>query len=309
MVFPRRGRGAVGSRRAIAADGDQSDATARHRCRQPTAFWWKMPDGRRLFVWLGDHYTRGFYYFYADTWRRGPVPESTDTRYRPARPGELFAVGRSIGAGRARTRCLSELQDARSGRLHVPARHRPGHQRMADGQRSSRSRHGRVRGDLAAAGTAAAAAHGDGGRRAAADAGRDRRPDSRTDGRVARLVGQWRGLRPPRSGRQSPRQATGRRSRLAGLGTAGRARRSRPPTTSCATCACSTNTRGVPATVLASRTASRRGPNTTRSRATRTAPWPWPNCCWRSVRAPRSTRAKKACTWPTRRAGPGAVGS
>ncbi|MHB9078688.1 MAG: glycoside hydrolase family 38 N-terminal domain-containing protein [Pirellulaceae bacterium] len=56
----------------------------------PTAFWWKMPDGRRLFVWLGDHYTRGYYYFYADSWRRGPVPESTDTRYRPARPGELF---------------------------------------------------------------------------------------------------------------------------------------------------------------------------------------------------------------------------
>ncbi len=57
---------------------------------RPSAFWWKMPDGRRLFVWLGDHYTAGFYYFHPDTWRRGPVPESTDTRYRPARPGELF---------------------------------------------------------------------------------------------------------------------------------------------------------------------------------------------------------------------------
>ncbi len=76
---------------------------------QPTAFWWKMPDGRRLFVWLGDHYTRGFYYFYADTWRRGPVPESTDTRYRPARPGELFAADEeSVRA--AHRRLLSELQ-------------------------------------------------------------------------------------------------------------------------------------------------------------------------------------------------------
>ena len=24
--------------------------------RRPSAFWWKMPDGRRLFVWLGEHY-------------------------------------------------------------------------------------------------------------------------------------------------------------------------------------------------------------------------------------------------------------
>jgi hypothetical protein len=57
---------------------------------RPSAFWWKMPDGRRMFVWLGDHYARGFYYFHPHTWRRGPVPESTDTRYRPARPGDFF---------------------------------------------------------------------------------------------------------------------------------------------------------------------------------------------------------------------------
>jgi Glycosyl hydrolases family 38 N-terminal domain len=24
--------------------------------RRPDAFWWKMPDGRRLFIWLGEHY-------------------------------------------------------------------------------------------------------------------------------------------------------------------------------------------------------------------------------------------------------------
>ncbi len=58
--------------------------------RTPSAFWWKMPDGRRLFVWLGDHYAQGFYYFHSESWRRGPVPESTDTRYRPARPGDFF---------------------------------------------------------------------------------------------------------------------------------------------------------------------------------------------------------------------------
>jgi hypothetical protein len=58
--------------------------------RQPSAFWWKMPDGRRLFVWLGEHYARGYYYFHPTSWRQGPVPEATDTRYRPPRPGEFF---------------------------------------------------------------------------------------------------------------------------------------------------------------------------------------------------------------------------
>lgn len=58
--------------------------------RQPGAFWWKMPDGQRLFVWLGEHYARGYYYFHPNSWRRGPVPEATDTRYRPPRPGDFF---------------------------------------------------------------------------------------------------------------------------------------------------------------------------------------------------------------------------
>ncbi|MBN2309636.1 MAG: hypothetical protein JXR94_11725 [Candidatus Hydrogenedentes bacterium] len=58
----------------------------------PTAFWWRMPDGRRLFVWLGDSYASGFGHFFEDSWRRGPVPESTDTRYRPPRFGEVYPM-------------------------------------------------------------------------------------------------------------------------------------------------------------------------------------------------------------------------
>ena len=57
---------------------------------QPGAFWWKMPDGRRLFVWQNPGYGNGFYYFHDFDWRRGPVPESTDTRYRLPRKGEIF---------------------------------------------------------------------------------------------------------------------------------------------------------------------------------------------------------------------------
>ncbi len=58
--------------------------------RQPSAFWWKMPDGRKLFVWLNTGYGDGFYFFHDFDWRQGPVPESTDTRYRLPREGDFF---------------------------------------------------------------------------------------------------------------------------------------------------------------------------------------------------------------------------
>ena len=66
----------------------------------PTAFWWQMPDSRRMFVWMGDDYAAGFYYFHPQTWRRGPVPESTDTRYRPRDAGDFFLRGRRVGTSR-----------------------------------------------------------------------------------------------------------------------------------------------------------------------------------------------------------------
>lgn len=31
--------------------------------RRPDAFWWRMPDGRKLFVWLGEHYGSAVNYF------------------------------------------------------------------------------------------------------------------------------------------------------------------------------------------------------------------------------------------------------
>ncbi len=57
----------------------------------PAAFWWKMPDGRKLFVWIGFPYPTGVSFFEPESWRRGPVPMATDTRYRPPRPGEILA--------------------------------------------------------------------------------------------------------------------------------------------------------------------------------------------------------------------------
>jgi len=55
-----------------------------------TAFWWKQPDGRRLFVWLSLSYGDGFFLFDPVEWRRGPVPLAADGRYRPPRPGDIL---------------------------------------------------------------------------------------------------------------------------------------------------------------------------------------------------------------------------
>ncbi len=76
----------------------------------PMAFWWNMPDGRRLFVWLGDSYPHGFYYFFQDSWRRGPVPESTDTRYRPPRRGEFYPADEAAVRG-AHARLCQKLRE------------------------------------------------------------------------------------------------------------------------------------------------------------------------------------------------------
>jgi hypothetical protein len=58
----------------------------------PSAFWWKMPDGRKMFVWLGIPYSEGYYYFHPSGWRRGPLPKAGDPLYRPPFPNELLPI-------------------------------------------------------------------------------------------------------------------------------------------------------------------------------------------------------------------------
>ena len=52
---------------------------------RPSAFWWKMPDGRRLLSYLNYSYPAGYWFFEPIEWRRGPVPRAGDTRFRPPR--------------------------------------------------------------------------------------------------------------------------------------------------------------------------------------------------------------------------------
>ena len=55
--------------------------------RRPSAFWWKMPDGRRIFVWLGDHYGTAYTYFEPVIWQRGQA-KAADATLGPPRPGD-----------------------------------------------------------------------------------------------------------------------------------------------------------------------------------------------------------------------------
>ncbi|MBI4876401.1 MAG: hypothetical protein HY822_17335 [Acidobacteria bacterium] len=56
--------------------------------RRPSAFWWKMPDGRRMFVWLGEHYGTAYAWFEPKNWIR-QQPRGAATEFRPPRAGDF----------------------------------------------------------------------------------------------------------------------------------------------------------------------------------------------------------------------------
>ena len=81
---------------------------------RPSAFWWKMPDGRRLFVYLNETYPHGYDFFESAHWRRGPVPSAADTRYRPPRAGDFFRTDEaSLRAAHAQ--CLRQIERLQKG--------------------------------------------------------------------------------------------------------------------------------------------------------------------------------------------------
>lgn len=86
--------------------------------KRPSAFWWKMPDGRRLFVWLNIGYGSGFDFFEPGEWRRGPVPRASDTAFRPPRAGDILR-GDEASVRAAHKLCLERIsQLEKSGYKH-----------------------------------------------------------------------------------------------------------------------------------------------------------------------------------------------
>ena len=83
-----------------------------------TAFWWKQPDGRRLFVWMSLTYGDGFFFFETEEWRRGPLPLAADARYRPPRAGDILRTDEA-SLRRAHEQCIKRLhQFERDGYRH-----------------------------------------------------------------------------------------------------------------------------------------------------------------------------------------------
>jgi hypothetical protein len=83
-----------------------------------SAFWWKQPDGRRLFVWMSLSYGDGFFLFENEEWRRGPLPTASDARYRPPRAGDILKTDEA-SLRKAHQQCLNRLrQFERDGYRH-----------------------------------------------------------------------------------------------------------------------------------------------------------------------------------------------
>src|SRR5512138_3545359 len=84
-----------------------------------TAFWWKQPDGRKLFVWMSLTYGDGFFFFEKDEWRRGPLPLAADARFRPPRAGDILKTDEA-SMRQAHEQCVSRLrQFERDGYRHA----------------------------------------------------------------------------------------------------------------------------------------------------------------------------------------------
>jgi hypothetical protein len=81
--------------------------------RRPAAFWWKMPDGRKMLVYLNYSYPAGYGFFEKQEWRRGPVPRAADTRYRMPRAGDIFKSDET-SVREAHQRLLARLKGLKS---------------------------------------------------------------------------------------------------------------------------------------------------------------------------------------------------
>lgn|GEM_PF-221738 len=117
--FPRAGAIALldrGVRYLLTGINDDSGGPPFPR---PSAFWWKMPDGRRLLVYLNYSYPAGYWFFETAEWRRGPVPRAGDTRYRPPRPGDFLAADEA-SVRKAHRHLLERVRGLEAGGFSYP---------------------------------------------------------------------------------------------------------------------------------------------------------------------------------------------
>lgn len=76
---------------------------------QPSAFWWEMPDGRRVLVMNTVAYPSAYFLFEETEWRRGPLPLLADARYRPPRTGDFLGTS-PAELSRAHALCRAQVE-------------------------------------------------------------------------------------------------------------------------------------------------------------------------------------------------------
>jgi hypothetical protein len=76
--------------------------------KQPQAFWWKMPDDRKILVWLGFPYWEGYLFFSEQQWRIG-MREASNTQFWSPRPGDILPDDEA-SVRKAHQVCLNKIE-------------------------------------------------------------------------------------------------------------------------------------------------------------------------------------------------------
>ncbi len=84
----------------------------------PTAFWWKMPDNRKMLVWAGYPYWQGYLFFAEHEWRI-QQREYANTETSWPRVGDLLLTDEA-SMRKAHEVCIKRLEDLRSKGYNYP---------------------------------------------------------------------------------------------------------------------------------------------------------------------------------------------
>jgi len=77
---------------------------------RPSAFWWKMPDGRKILVWLGEPYWFGYDFFAGIPYRYHGQSKAANASVWPPNPGDMLSSQKEY-VTESHKRVLKELQE------------------------------------------------------------------------------------------------------------------------------------------------------------------------------------------------------
>lgn len=76
----------------------------------PTAFWWKMPDQRKIFVWCGFPYWDAYRFFFDKNWRtQRTAKDASNTQFNWPRENDLFPADEP-SVRKAHAYCLQRIR-------------------------------------------------------------------------------------------------------------------------------------------------------------------------------------------------------